>query len=134
MHLLRWAFSFGLVLSAAAGLAQGPDFALAQLEAGKEAFAQKRFGEAIDDFRVASFSLLDRPARLLESLARLSLAQSAAAFPAEERLATLNRFLELEAQFRLYAELDLEPATDRSFQTLLRRDISAERLAAFPEI
>lgn len=134
MRLSRAGFLLGLLLHAVTGFAQSADFALTRLEAGKQAFAQRRFLEAIDDFRIAGFSVLDRPARLLECVARLALAQSAAGYPAEERKATLNRFLDLEERFRLYGEIDLEPETRQAFRALLRRSVSTEKLATFPEL
>src|SRR5712692_7549067 len=132
MRIARAFFWAGLLLYGVAVLAQTVDFGQAQLEAGREAFAQRQYLEAMEDFRIASFALLDRPAALLESLARLALAQSAAARPADERKGTLERFLEVERQFNLYGELALEAETREAFRALLLREVPAETLSAVP--
>jgi len=134
MRIGRAVFSAGLLLHGVAALAQTADFGQARLEAGREAFAQRQYFEAIEDFRIASFALINRPAPLLESLARLALAQSAAARPADERRATLERFLDVERQFNLYGELALEPEIREAFQALLRREVPAETLSAVPQL
>ncbi len=128
----RAIFSASFLLYGVAALAQTADFGQARLEAGREAFAQRQYLEAIEDFRIASFALLDRPAALLECLVRLALVQSAAARPADERKGTLERFLEVERQFNLYGELTLEPEIREAFRALLLRDLPAETLSAVP--
>jgi len=132
MRIGRAVFSAGLLLHGVAAVGQTADFGQARLEAGREAFAQRQYLEAIEDFRIASFALLDRPAPLLESLVRLALAQSAAARPADERKGTLERFLEVERQFNLYGELALEPETREAFRALLLREVPAETLSSVP--
>jgi len=58
--------------------ARSEDFYETRLRDGQEASRQKLFVQAVDELRIASFGFLDRPVLLSESLARLSLAQSAA--------------------------------------------------------
>ena len=130
----RATVTLSLWLAGAAGVAQVSDSGLAQLEAGRDAFAQQRFSVAVQDFRVASFALLDRPPRLLESLARLAVAQSKAGSPAEEQKATLKRFLSVQQRFKVYGDIDLEPEIRGPFESLLRREFPEEAAAALPKL
>src|SRR5215471_2224513 len=133
MRFLTVTLCASLTLPAAAGLAQS-EFGMARLAEGKEAFIQKRYSEAVEDFRVAGFALLDHPPRLLECLVRRAVAQSAGGYSDEDRKASVSRFLETERRFPLYRELDLEPEIRRTFETILRRDVPPEVLAGMPEL
>src|SRR5215831_5535547 len=130
---MRAALCASLMLQAGAVLGQS-DFGMTRLAAGKEAFNQKRFAEAVEEFRVAGFALLDEPPRLLESLVRQAVAQSAGGHAVQDRKATIDRFLEVERRFPIFPDLDLEPEIRRTFQTILSRDVPAESLASLPEL
>ena len=105
------------------------DFNEERLQEGRIAYQQKKFTEAIDQFRVAAFGSLDRPVVLSECIARLALAQAAAgkSGDADE---TLNRFLEVERRFGTYAKTNLEPEVRSDFRALLVRRIPPAALAA----
>src|SRR5215467_5350535 len=126
-------FCAAAILPATALLGQS-DFGMERLAAGKEAFVQKWFAEAVEDFRVAGFALLDEPPRLLECLVRQAVAQSAGGHAVQDRKATVDRFLEVERRFPIFPDLDLEPEIRRTFQTILSRDVPAESLASLPEL
>src|SRR5512144_2655469 len=79
-----------LALGAATGAEElGPYY----LELGKQDFRAKRYIDAVHDFRIARFMTLSDPARHLEALARLALAEDSAGFKTE-RDASLERFFE----------------------------------------
>ena len=113
--------------------ARSDDFASARLTAGVDAYASKRFPEAVDQFRIACFGLLDQPVVLTEGLVRLALAQEAAGRKADAT-ATLHRFLEIEKRFSGYARARLDGPTRAAFETLLKSHVSAEVLAAVPSM
>jgi TonB family protein len=133
MRPMKAAFCAILMLPATAILGQN-DFGMARLAAGKEAFVQKRYSEAAENFRLARFAFLDEPARLLECLARQAVAQQAGGLPTEQRRETVNRFVELERRFQSFPQLDLEPEIRRAFLPILSRDVPAETLATLPEL
>jgi hypothetical protein len=113
--------------------AQELDFNNARLEAGKAAYQIKAFPAAIDQFRVAAFGFLDDPPHLVQALARLSLAQSAAGRGTEAD-ATLSRFLEVEQRFAVYSKAQLEPEIRAEFQTLLARRVAPATLKSIPSL
>ena len=117
------------ILAAAAG----EDFDEARLRAGQIAYQEKRFVEAINQFRIAAFGFLDRLPLLSESLVRLSLAQAAAGKEADAD-ETMTRFLEVERRFQVYAQANLEPETRADFRALLKRRLPAATLAAVPSL
>jgi tetratricopeptide (TPR) repeat protein len=110
----------GALLGVCAVAARGDEFNDQRLQDGRAAYQQKKFIDAIDQFRVAAFGSLDRPAELSECLARLALAQAAAARTAEAH-ETLIRFIELERRFGVYGKVNLEPDVRADFQSLLLR-------------
>jgi tetratricopeptide (TPR) repeat protein len=109
------------------------DFNEERLQAGRIAFQQKRFTEAIDQLRLAAFGSLDRPVVLSECLARLALAQAGAG-KATDADHTLDRFLEVERRFGVYGNAHLEPDVRTEFQRFLDRRIPAATLAAIPTL
>jgi tetratricopeptide (TPR) repeat protein len=109
------------------------DFNEVRLQAGIDAYRQQRYLEAIDQFRVAAFGLLDQPAALSEALVRLSLAQAAAG-KNEDVAQTLNRFLEVERRFGVYGKAKLDPGTRSDFRALLVRSVPAATLNAIPTL
>ena len=111
---------------------QAPD-AQERLRAGREAYENGRVADAAEDFRIASFGLLEVPDRLSESLVRLALAQESLKAQADLD-ATLTRFLDLEEKFSPYASVPIEGGTRAAFENLLRRRVKAERLESIPSL
>ncbi len=97
------------------------------------AFQQKRFGEAIDEFRVAAFGALDEPTLLTECLVRLALAQAAAGKTSDAD-ETLARFVDVEKRFGGFAKANLEPEVRTEFQALLKKRVSPATLAGVPSL
>ena len=116
-----------------ASLASAQDFYTERLEAGKTEFREARFTDASDDFRIASFGFLDKPALLSESLVRLALAQSGAKLTDDAR-ATINRFLEIERRFPFYVRANLEPETRAQFQEVLTRLVPEAAIRSVPTL
>jgi tetratricopeptide (TPR) repeat protein len=137
MRARRWALAIGLIAgvlsSAGVRAAAADDFDQERLREGRMAFQQKRFDEAINQFRVAAFGSLDDPAVLTECLARLALAQSAAGKTAETD-ETLNRFVEVERRFGGFAKANLEPDVRAEFQALLKKRIAPATLAGISSL
>jgi Tfp pilus assembly protein PilF len=122
-------------VSSALGQATSPEeeFNRARLRSGQDLYEEKRYREAIDQFRVAAFGYLDRPAALSECLVRLALAQSAAGKPAEADV-TLNRFMNLERRFPSYAQASLQPDIRSAFQALLSSRLPEAAIVAVPSL
>ena len=119
--------------SAAVARGQAPGFYEVQLAEGRAQFESKRYREAADKLRIASFGLMAQPELLSESLARLALAEQASGRGTETDVA-LTRFVDAEIQFGSYREDRLEPARARDFRVLLTRRVPRERLAAAPSL
>ena len=136
-----WARSFAIAAGLVAGVsssavarAAGPDdFNYQRLQEGRMAFQQKRFGEAINQFRVAAFGSLDEPTLLTECLVRLALSQAAAGKTADAD-DTLTRFLDVEKRFGAYARASLEPDIRNDFQALLKKRVPPATLAGIPSL
>ncbi len=109
------------------------DFNQARLDSGKFLYDEKRYLEAIDQFRIAAFGFLSRPDRLSASLARLSLAQTAASRP-DDADATLGRFVELQRRFPTYPPPDLEPERQAEFRALLLKRVQEATLLGIPSL
>ncbi|HEY1251989.1 MAG TPA: hypothetical protein VGH97_12425 [Thermoanaerobaculia bacterium] len=128
MRARPWALAIGMIAgvfsSAGARAAASDDFNQERLREGRMAFQQKRFEEAINQFRVAAFGALDEPAVLTECLVRLAVSQSAAGKTAETD-DTLNRFLEVERRFGGLAKANLEPEVRTDFLALLKKRMPA---------
>jgi Tfp pilus assembly protein PilF len=124
-----------LAVSSALGQATSPEeeFNRARLRSGQDLYEEKRYREAIDQFRVAAFGYLDRPAALSECLVRLALAQAAAGKPAEADV-TLNRFMSLERRFPSYAQASLQPEIRSAFQALLSSRLPEAAIVAVPSL
>ena len=122
----------GGLLFPARARGQAPN-AQERLRAGREAYESGRVADAAEDFRIASFGLLEVPDRLSESLVRLALAQGSLGTQADLD-ATLARFLDLEEKFSPYASAPIEAPTRAAFENLLRRRVKAERLESIPSI
>jgi TonB family protein len=113
--------------------AQDAEYFQERLRAGREAFGHQRYREATEDLRVASFGLLESPPLLSEALVRLAISEETVGEGTRVD-ATLARFLDLETRFPSYASAALEPATRRSFEALLARRVSSDKLRAVPSL
>ena len=113
--------------------ARADAFAEARLARGIDAVRTKRYSEASDQFRIACFGLLDEPILLTEGLVRLTLAQEAAGRRADVEK-TLERFLDVERRFAVYAKSRLDAPTREGFQALLRARLPADVIAAVPSL
>ncbi len=119
-------------MAASAG-AGAEDFNAERLRSGEDLYAEKRYAEAIDQFRIAAFGYLDQPAALSQCLIRLSLAQSAAG-KASDADATILRFLEVERLSRSYPPKGLPPEVATEFRSLLLRRVPEETLLSVPTL
>jgi hypothetical protein len=126
-------FFAGVVLAVAPASLLGDDFSLERLRAGEGAFKARRIPEAVDQLRIACFGLLDEPVLLSEGLARLAMAQEAAGRRGDV-VATLNRFLEVERRFGVYARSHLDETARAQFQALLLSRLPTEAVAAVPTL
>src|SRR5512141_1923838 len=124
---------FGIVLAVHPLPLFADDFSLQRLRVGEEALRAKRVPEAVDQLRIACFGLLDQPILLSEGLAHLAIAQEAAGRRADV-VTTLNRFLEVERLFGVYARSRLDEATRARFQELLLSLVPAEAVASVPTL
>lgn len=104
-----------------------------RLRAGANAYAAKRYAEAIDQLRIAAFGSLDRPVVLSESLVRLSLAQAAFGKDADAR-ATLDRFLDVERRFAVFAKANLQPEIRAAFTKLLLSRVPQPTILSIPSL
>jgi hypothetical protein len=109
------------------------EFSEERLRDGQEAYAAKRYADAIDAFRIAAFGSLEKPPMLSECLVRLSLAQSAAGKSADVG-ATLERFLDVERRFPAYAKANLDPDTRAAFKTLLFSRVPQATVLSVPSL
>jgi tetratricopeptide (TPR) repeat protein len=125
--------ALGLSLSLCGVLQAADDFNQQRLEEGRIAYQRKSYLVAEDHFRVAAFGFLDSPERVSECLARLSLAQAGAGQMADVT-ATLNRFLDIERRFTVFAKANLEPEIRADFQALLLRTIPVATVTAVPSL
>lgn len=122
--------SLVLVVTLASG-AQGqepsgavPDFSETRLREGKEAYAAGRAAEAVNQFRIAAFGFLDRPALLCESLAYVALAEVAAERPTQAQ-ATVERLSEVERRFPACAQAKIDSAARAEFKLRFHRSLLA---------
>ncbi len=123
----------GVFSSAVARGVSSDDFNYQRLQEGRMAFQQKRFGEAINEFRVAAFGSLDEPTVLTECLVRLALAEAAAGKPSDAD-DTLARFVDVEKRFGGFAKANLESEVRTEFQALLKTRVSPATLAGVPSL
>ncbi|HVQ60706.1 MAG TPA: hypothetical protein VMS53_01340, partial [Burkholderiales bacterium] len=106
---------------------------LRYLESGKANYSLGKYALAARDLRLARFMSLDVPARHLEIVARLAVAEDAAGAIAA-RDASLSHFLEVEALFPEYEAASLEPDVQQRFQALLLKRYSRDRILATPAL
>ncbi len=131
--ILLGLFGFGMTVPGLGAAPAPADFNQARLESGKYLFDEKRYREAIDQFRIAAFGFLGRPDWLSSSLARLALAQVADSRP-EDADATLARFLEVQRRFPSYPPRDLEPERQAEFRALLLKRVQEATLLGIPSL
>ncbi len=123
----------GTLLGLCAVARGADDFNEQRVQDGRVAYQQKKFIDAIDEFRIAAFGSLDRPVVLSECLARLALAQAAAGQTTETN-ETLGRFLEVERRFGVYGKTSLEADVRADFQSLLLRSVPPAAISAVPSL
>lgn len=128
----------GLVLSVAVLIigalpAVAADFYETQLRLGAEAYRTARLPEAIDHLRIANFGLMDRPALLLEGLARLALAQNAVGKPDDARK-SIERFVVVERQYPSWASANVSEELKTSFGDLARKTLTPEAVSSVPAL
>jgi hypothetical protein len=115
--------------------ARGEDFHEQRLREGTEAYAAGRIGEAIEEFRIASFGLADRPPLLVESLVRLAIAQHAAASTSSPAMdAVIARFLEVERSSASWSETPVDAGLRSAFEALLSKEVSGDTLSSIPSL
>jgi hypothetical protein len=123
----------GLFLILAAAVSSGEDFYEIRLRIGQEAYREKRYAEAADNLRIAAFGFLEQPDKLSETLARLSLAQTAAK-RLEQADQTLIRFVTVERQFGAWSRAAVEEPERGQFLELISRRVSPETLRSLPAL
>ena len=114
--------------------AHGDDFYEQRLREGTAAYAAGRVAEAIEEFRIASFGLADRPALLGETLARLAMAHDANSKTGSDRDAVIARFLDLERGSAFWSSTTVDAALHTAFEALLARHVSAGILREIPSL
>lgn len=122
-----------LAVPLAAQTTEADPFYLRRLEAGKAAFSAGEHQQAADELRIAAFGLLDSPALLSETLARLAVAQQAAG-RTEAASETIRRFVEVEAVARSYGKWTADDALHEAIVGLLKSAIPNDRLATIPTL
>jgi tetratricopeptide (TPR) repeat protein len=102
-----------------------------RLAAGVLALSQGDAAGAERDLRIAAFGLLDEPVRLVVALAHLALAEQGTADAAglDE---TLQRLLEVERSFGVWAAAEVPPATRAAIEAALVERVPESGLAAVP--
>ncbi|MCC6130416.1 MAG: tetratricopeptide repeat protein [Acidobacteria bacterium] len=108
------------------------EFYLIRLREGQQAYAEKRFLDAVTEYRIACFGLLEEPPLLSNCLAGLALSQDAAGKGAEDVDATLRRFTDVERRFASYGKAPLPPAMKAAFAELVRKRVSPDTLVLLP--
>ena len=101
------------------------DFSEARLREGEQAYRDRRYPEAIDQFRIAAFGFLEHPALLSEALVMLALSQDSAGRQVDAK-ATVNRLTDVERRFPSYATARLDRAARSDFERRFRK--------AFPDL
>ncbi len=124
---------FGALALHARAATPDDDFDRDRVQSGQSLYRDKRYTEAIEQFRVAAFGYLSQPAQLEAALIQLSLAQ-AAANKATETDATIERFLEIERRFSVYPTVELPADLRASFKTLLLARVGQATILAVPTL
>jgi Tfp pilus assembly protein PilF len=131
--LILPALAAALIAASGLGATAPEDFNASRLRAGEDLYSEKRYAEAIDQFRVAAFGYLDQPGLLSGSLIRLSLAQSAAG-KVSDTDSTILRFLEVERLSPSYPPAGLPPELGAEFRSLLLKRVPEPTLLSIPSL
>lgn len=118
-----------LLLATSLTAAPADDFYVVRLRAGRDAYKRGQIIEAVDEFRIACFGLLDQPVLLSEGLARLALAQEKAG-RSDDLVQTLERFQEVERRFGPWGkgQVAIEPELKAAFEALVRLRLGPEAI------
>ena len=109
------------------------DLALRFLASGTAAYRAGLYPLAARDLRVARFMSIENPARHLEVLARLAIAEDAGReIPARD--ATLERFYDVERRFGAFAASALEPDLRERFRQIAEGRIGRARILEVPTL
>lgn len=90
------------------------------LRAGAAAYDQGDLDTAAEQFRIASFGMLDEPPELAETLTRLALVQAAAGHR-DQFLATFERISRAEDLFNAYSNSPIAPTLRTQFEEQVTR-------------
>jgi hypothetical protein len=101
------------------------------LRDGQYAYDRKDYATASRNLRLACFGMLDEPRQLAGCLARLALAQDAAA-DVEGFRETFRRLVEVEDRFKGYSQGELAPELRSALEARLAARLPAATLAAAP--
>jgi hypothetical protein len=101
----------------AAGPLRADDFYAERMRVGEQAFSAGRLREAVDNLRVASFGLLERPRLLSECLVWLAVAQTRAGRNVDVDT-TLERYRRVAGLFPSDARPSVAPAIQSEFDAL----------------
>src|SRR5262245_11387008 len=103
------------------------------LRRGQANYRAGKYAEAVSDFRLARFSSLEDPARHLEVLARLALAEDAAA-QGQARDTTLDRFRDAERRYKAFQLDSLDADLRGPFVALFVKRFGREQAEALPSL
>ena len=117
----------------AAPLLAADDFYEQQLRAGKADFQASRVPQAADEFRIASFGLMQQPVLLQEALARLAIAQNSLG-QTDDLKKTIDRFIDVEQRFGPYAGVNLDPPIRAKFEEMIARQVPRSTLQSIPTL
>jgi hypothetical protein len=121
----------GLGLGAGAARAAVDPFYQTLLRDGQQAYERKDFAAAARELRLACFGMLEEPATLADCLARLALAQDAAA-DLEGFRESFRRLAEVEERFKGYSQGEIAPELRAALETRLAARVPAATLAGLP--
>jgi hypothetical protein len=119
------------LVSAGAARAAVDPFYQTLLRDGQQAYERKDYSTAARELRLACFGMLEEPKPLAECLARLALAQDAAA-DLEGFRETFRRLTEVEERFKGYSQGEIAPELRATLETRLAARIPAATLAGLP--
>ena len=119
-RLFLWMTILAAVAPGAWGQSDALAFSETRLREGEQAYLGRRYPDAVDQFRIAAFCLLDHPVLLSQALVMLSLSQDSAGRRDEAR-ATVARLADVERRFPSYAKARIDPAVRADFEARFRK-------------